>query len=171
MKNAYAFTLIELLIVVAIIGILAAIAVPNFMNAQIRAWVSRMQADMRTIGTALEQYRLDHNRYPRQAEFETCTIAFFGLPELTTPTPYLSVYPLDVFHKAPPLHNPDGADIVHPIHYGMCTSASTYWYTWSLGPDRKDQYAALIYNPSNGIRSTGDVKRTTAHDVNTTDPQ
>ncbi len=59
-----AFTLIELLIVVAIIAILAAIAVPNFLEAQTRSKVSRTQADMRTMTVALEAYKLDNNLYP-----------------------------------------------------------------------------------------------------------
>jgi prepilin-type N-terminal cleavage/methylation domain-containing protein len=56
-----AFTLIELLIVVAIIGILAAIAVPNFLNAQTRAKVSRSVADLKAISTAIEMNQLDRN--------------------------------------------------------------------------------------------------------------
>ena len=59
-----AFTLIELLIVVAIIAILAAIAVPNFLEAQTRAKVSRVKADMRSMSVGMEAYRVDNNRYP-----------------------------------------------------------------------------------------------------------
>lgn len=58
-----AFTLIELLIVVAIIAILAAIAVPNFLEAQTRAKVSRVKSDMRSLSTAMESYKIDTNKY------------------------------------------------------------------------------------------------------------
>lgn len=58
-----AFTLIELLIVVAIIAILAAIAVPNFLEAQTRAKVSRVKNDERALATALESYHIDNNEY------------------------------------------------------------------------------------------------------------
>jgi type II secretion system protein G len=64
MHNRSGFTLIELLIVVAIIAILAAIAVPNFLEAQTRSKVSRAKADMRSLATATESYRVDNNRYP-----------------------------------------------------------------------------------------------------------
>ncbi len=58
------FTLIELLIVVAIIAILAAIAVPNFLEARTRSQVSRVKADLRSIATGLESYRIDNTHYP-----------------------------------------------------------------------------------------------------------
>ena len=64
MCRRQAFTLIELLIVVAIIAILAAIAVPNFLEAQTRSKVSRVKADMRSVATALEAYAVDNNSYP-----------------------------------------------------------------------------------------------------------
>jgi prepilin-type N-terminal cleavage/methylation domain-containing protein len=83
-----AFTLIELLIVVAIIAILAAIAVPNMLEAQIRSKVARAKADMRTLAGALEQYHVDHNGYPD---------IFTRLMVVTTPIQYISQVPRDVF--------------------------------------------------------------------------
>ncbi len=81
------FTLIELLIVVAIIGILAAIAVPNFLNAQLRAKIARCKSDLRSIAMASEQYFLDLNRYPPVHQ----------IWHLSTPVAYLSNIPKDVF--------------------------------------------------------------------------
>ena len=63
-KRQTGFTLIELLIVVAIIGIIAAIAIPNLLNAIDRGKQKRTMADMRSIGTAIESYAVDSNVYP-----------------------------------------------------------------------------------------------------------
>jgi type IV pilus assembly protein PilA len=56
------FTLIELLIVVAIIGIIVAIAIPNLLNAIQRAKQKKSMAEIRTIATAAEAYAVDYNR-------------------------------------------------------------------------------------------------------------
>jgi general secretion pathway protein G len=65
-RDSKGFTLIELLIVVAIIGIIAAIAIPNLLNAIQRGKQKRTMSDMRSIGTAVESYQVDNGFPPRQ---------------------------------------------------------------------------------------------------------
>ncbi len=103
-----AFTLIELLIVVAIIAILAAIAVPNFLEAQTRSKVSRVKSDMRTLATGVESYAVDYGKPPiGLQEMGKWVPVDFGLTgpvvkwnpmmRLTTPVAYLASIPFDTF--------------------------------------------------------------------------
>jgi len=124
MRKKEGFTLIELLIVVAIIGILAGIAIPNFLGARKKARVSRAFADMRTIGTALESYMVDHDVYPSTTD------------ELTPE--YISSLPTDPFNSGGERDTTatEGAMITNG--YGFFTSPSgspTMWLLVSNGPD------------------------------------
>lgn len=63
-KKECGFTLIELLVAVAIIGILVAITIPNMLQAIDKSRQNRTMADLRTVGTALEEYNIDNSVYP-----------------------------------------------------------------------------------------------------------
>ncbi len=102
-RNQKGFTLIELLIVVAIIGIIVAIAIPNLLNAIQRAKQKRTMGDMRSAGTAAEAYAVDFNHYPAAAGYSlpsglSLGTTTFGAPgsgfnAQVTPT-YIRVLPL-----------------------------------------------------------------------------
>jgi type II secretory pathway pseudopilin PulG len=89
------------LVVIAIIGILAAIAIPNLLTAMQRAKQKRTMADMRTVATALEAYGVDHEReeYPAGTTVEelrrhlqpTYVITLPALDGWATPMRYLSL--------------------------------------------------------------------------------
>jgi prepilin-type N-terminal cleavage/methylation domain-containing protein len=105
-----AFTLIELLIVIAIILILIAIALPNFLEAQIRAKVTSAVSEMRSLETALRGYQVDR-KISFADNFER--VDFWHLPtegyaadvegdmlmwaQLTTPVKYCTSVPQDEF--------------------------------------------------------------------------
>jgi len=69
-RNRKGFTLIELMIVIAIIIILAAIAIPNYLKMTERAKKSRVASDFQTLATALEAYRTDWGVYPNDGNLE-----------------------------------------------------------------------------------------------------
>lgn len=164
------FTLIELLIVVAIIGILAAIAVPNFLNAQIKAKVARVQGDMQAFSVALETYRLDQNRYPTVANCgaipdSSRTSGGLALVVLTSPIAYMSTLHNDPFNENGEALTPGGSAL-NPFGlywymdrygraYGGCGAASAVrffindsqeWSMKSIGPDKQENVNNFLSN-------------------------
>jgi prepilin-type N-terminal cleavage/methylation domain-containing protein len=63
MSRRHGFTLVELLIVIIIIGILAAIAVPRFVNSRRKAFITSMQSDLRSIASSAESHFSEDQTY------------------------------------------------------------------------------------------------------------
>jgi prepilin-type N-terminal cleavage/methylation domain-containing protein len=83
-KLQQGFTLIELMIVIAIIAILAAILIPNFLHARAESQTAACEGNEKQLATAMEEYAVDHNgTYPG-------TLGSAGLT-----TPYLNFTPTD----------------------------------------------------------------------------
>jgi type II secretion system protein G len=67
-KNEEGFTIAELLIVIVVLGILAAIAIPSFTGLQERARRAELESNGRAIVLALEMYKIDTGKYPDTVE-------------------------------------------------------------------------------------------------------
>lgn len=143
------FTLIELLIVVAIIGILSAVAVPQLINARTKAKLAGVYGAMKTIQTAIAAYRLDHTHPP----IDMGPDAQDGITylALTTPVPYVTS--IDVFRDPFKTHAEEDMGIYYA--YGSAYHISRFddierinlfqqnnvsYFLFGWGPDRQPNW-------------------------------
>ena len=171
--------------VVAPAAILAAVAVPNFMEAQSRSKVARVKSDLRTMSIAIECYKLDQSVYPawsaepelkahgrftpaNQPTFRIRRDANDKLVTLTTPVSYITGYFDDPFSPSKKAS----------LSYWTPEKGQGY-ILWSAGPDGcydmnlgnigqlygpqwqgpTPLLTSLTYDPSNGTTSRGDIWR------------
>ncbi|MBN1902900.1 type II secretion system protein GspG [Candidatus Sumerlaeota bacterium] len=141
----------------SVVAILSAIAIPNFLEAQVRSKVAKTKADMRSLTTALESYCVDFGTYPSPG-----TGNLKETPHtLTTPVAYMTHIPEDTF-------SPEKGG---KIRYYM---KDNVYLLYAAGPDRVididpetdfdpqnlEKLKEKAYDPTNGTVSSGDIIRT-----------
>lgn len=178
-KKRDGFTLIELLIVVAVIAILAGIAIPNFVRAGNKTKISRVFADFRNIGEALEAYAMDNVEYPSENDgFDALVPSYVtSIPE----DPFSDAtyrYYTDAAADEPGSawllvsHGPDGAEDVTDGAAGFSWADADRVSGQLGGPDAPrdaddgDLYGYGLgegadgwYDPEDGAASAGDLGR------------
>ena len=131
-RLAQGFTLIEIMVVVLIIAIMAALIVPRVLNQQAQAKVTAAQADLSTLSGALQQFRLNCDRYPSQDE---------GLNALlTAPSDLQGKWKGPYLEKKQIPNDPWG---------------NSYQYTYP-GSGGNDTFDLFSYGPSGHAGGTGD---------------
>ncbi|MGH2402935.1 MAG: type II secretion system protein [bacterium] len=123
------FTLLEMLIVVAILAILFAILIPNFIRSRAASQLAACQLDLRNIAAALQLYSGEHETYPLAADWET---------DLTA----------GGYIRGMPRSPIDGAAYVY------ATDAGRSNFVLSDGPDKYLQAGVsgyIVYTPAGGL--------------------
>lgn len=124
MSKQSGFTLIEVMVVVVILGILAAVIVPNVIGKDEQARITTTKSSLASIANALEMYRLDNHKYPTTQE---------GLDALVNKPASAKVFPDGGYLKSLPT---DAWD--NPFQYVAPGQNGKKYDVYSFGPDGQE---------------------------------
>lgn len=152
----FGFTLVELVTCIALVCMLAALAVPNYMQAQTSSEVSRAKADLQVLQIGLEAYKVDVGAYPWMNNVGCALRPFFNSPgsqptleRLTTPISYLP--------SPAPFYDPFEAD----RHYYGSTLEDV---EIAAGPPATEYLKQYFYHARN-LKDTSTWNQSLPHDV------
>lgn len=155
----FGFTLLELLVVVAVIAVLVALLLPVLRTARIKSKVVRAHADLRSLGSAIETYCLNYEAYPYARAY--CAGGGMKVDDYNESPPelfscgYLGAFPEDIFNKgraykyiSPGFGYANGvltilpiwvpkefpSDDSHDVPYFNPKDSPVKWAVWSVGP-------------------------------------
>ncbi len=135
------FTLVEILIVVIILGILAAIVIPQFTQASTQARLSNLQTNLQTVRSQLLLYKTQHNEsYPttlgtQLVEYSDITGAVATAPDAThTYGPYLQAIPINPISNSAAIRVVNGAGTV----FAAPTTDAGWYFNSTTGEFRAD---------------------------------
>ncbi len=148
------FTLVELMVVVAIIALLAAIIIPNYVHARAQASVSQSEANIKQIATALELFYADNQAYPATGGGTVTPDLFGGAvnPYLTsTPTNALGRKEYDYADVPAANGKPDSYTVTDAGPYDPTTLSSLPRGAGRGSLCGKTGCTHLVYDPQDGI--------------------
>lgn len=146
MNDKRAFTLIELMIVIAIIAILAAILIPNFLHARAEAQSSACEGNLKHIATALEEYAVDnYGSYPASGAVAPALFGGDG-------NPYMTQTPSDPAGGSYTFDNP-GAGICAGDQYRIRDGDNHDTTTLTSLPNYNGVTTGIRWCPSSGLRA------------------
>lgn len=141
-KRQKGFTLVEILIVVVILGILAAIVIPQFSEASVQARKSSVQSNLQMVRSQIELYKIQHNEY---LPGELASVSFYdALTSKTTIAgvidnatgaygPYMKTFPVNALNNLG--GNVDETEIAIPISATRAISGTDGWAWYAATGD------------------------------------